>query len=472
VALQIEKRILFLIVGYAVTVLGAGAGGYFGYEEYKKARDEEASLQKQIKMADIKIDTIPNLETDVICLRENVSELVKILPNTREVNDFVNKLNDFGEASGVRIVSLHDEKDNRAKSQKKNAGRDAFDKVIYKVKMSANVGQFLDFLSRCEGWERFVRVTSLDIKAGEWGDDMSREEITHEVAVDLETYAYRGNDGAQSIKIQNYEKRREQLADEIVSRRADIRVEHYDYVPNMLRRDPFVDPRIRLSDEGDGGMPYEEQRALVETMVSHAQELAALALAVEDSATNFIRRLEIENEIDGKVSSLRTSLDTAIADSGVTDGALRRRIEREVMPVLKDALGRSTAATAAATLKDLRNFQMDMARLLDEQKYEEILDKHGVISTRVDQNALSAEAVAVMNRIDEIAMKAEAAVDFSKKDLRITGKIVQEDSKNSVVVVNGTVLREGDPLDDMVVHRIKPECVEFRYRGVILSRTQ
>src|SRR5262245_26037802 len=95
-----------LSLGFVGTAAGAGAGGYYCWEEYKVARDEEAALTKQIDLADVKIGRIGNLEVDVICLRENLSHSVRILPNSREVNAFVKKLNDFADEAGVQINTL------------------------------------------------------------------------------------------------------------------------------------------------------------------------------------------------------------------------------------------------------------------------------------------------------------------------------------------------------------------------------
>lgn len=465
-AIQMNKNALLLVLGYLGTVGGAVGGGYYAYEAYKEARNEEAEVKKLIEMADIKIKRVSNLEVDVICLRENVSELVRILPNSREVNEFVNKLNDFAAESHLRIDSLHDEKD-RGKQ------KDVFDKVTYKLQVMGNVEQFLAFLSLCEGWERFVRVTSISVKAGEWDEDRQREDIVHEISVELQTYSYRGHDDAiaKATVIHNYDNRRDSLKDEIISRRADIRVERYNLVPNPLRRDPFVDPRRRLTDEGDGGLPYADQKAMVDLFVSRAEELHALAEAVTQPATNFIRRLELETEIDTKSQLLKADLDKALSANSVSDTSLKRRIEREVLPTVKSLLERDQQASAAATLEDLRRYSRDMALLLQEAKYEEVMKRHKIIKGRVNVAQLSPESAAVLQLIDKSARNAEVALEFSKKDMEIGGAIVAK--SGSVVVVNGHVLKEGDALEDgCVVHRISPDRIEFRYRGVVLARAR
>ncbi len=464
-AFEMKKHALLLILGYLGTAGLTGGAGYWMYDEYCVARDEKAEVEKQVQMADAKISRIPSLETDVICLRENVSELVKILPSTKEVNEFVNKLNDFAQESHVRIDSLKPDKDT-------SKTKDVFDKVIYKTKMVANLGEFLQFLSLCEGYERFVKVTSLDVKAGKWEKEMAREDVRHEISVELETYSYRGNDDpAKSTTIINYEKRRDALKDEIATRRSDIRVEHFKLVPNPLRRDPFVDPRRRVSDEGNGGLPYPEQKALVDALVAKAQELIVLADALGNKDTNFIRRLELETEIDNKVATLQADLERSLSETGVTDLSLRRSIERDVMPILKKMNGRDTMASAAATLEDLRRFAKDMRQMLQQGNYQGVLQKHKIIAGRIDAKLVGAEGGALLQQIDRCKLEAEVAMDFAKKAIEIKGAVVQD--TGSVVVVNGRVLREGDNVeDDLVVHHIAVDRVEFRYKGVVLARAR
>lgn len=464
-ALEIKKQGLLLALGYVVTIGGASAFGYFSYEKYKEARDEEGSVNKQIEMAEIKIQRIPGLETDVICLRENVTELVKILPDTKEVNEFVNKLNDFSIDSGVNISSLKPEKD---RSKKK----DVFDKVIYKLEMTANLDRFLQFLSACEGWERFVRVTSLEIDGGEWDEKMARDEVVHEISVALETYAYRGHDDPSKLSttIHNYDRRRGTLWDEIISRRSEIRVERYTYVPNELRRDPFIDPRRRIIDDGDGGLPYAEQQQLVADFVERAGELAEKLAALEAPGLNFIRRMELDNEIDSKLYGLQNEVEECIAARNVSDHSLRRRIERDVMPILR-AVSDTRGVGTAASIEDLRQFRNKMVTLLEEGNYASVVAQFETIDDRLSPEELGPEMLALLQDMEQTAFQARAAMEFESKKIQIGGAIVA--ASRSVVVVNGLVLTEGDALeDDLIVHRIAADRIEFEYRGVVLAKVR
>jgi len=463
--IEMKKHGILLALGYVLTVGGAGGFGYWSYGKYTEARDEQANVNKQIQMAEIKIKRIPALETDVICLRENVGELVKILPDTKEVNEFVNKLHDFSIDSGVDISSLKPEKD---RSKKK----DVFDKVIYKLEMTANLDRFLQFLAACEGWERFVRVTSLQIKYGDWDEEMTRDEVVHEISVALETYAYRGHDDPSELSttIHNYDRRRESLWDEIISRRSEIRVERYTYVPNPLRRDPFVDPRRRIVDEGEGGLPYADQQIMVAGFVERAESLEQKIASLAAPGLNFIRRMEIDNEIDSILFSLKTEVEAAVAANDISDHALRRKIERDVMPVIRSLTDRGPSGNAV-TVQDLQHFHDEMLRMAADSNFEAVIAKYSVINGRIESAKLDAKSVALLNRIERTAFEAETALDFHRKEIEIGGAIVA--AARSVVVVNGKVLSEGDALEeDLLIHLIASDRIEFEYRGVVLARSR
>lgn len=460
-----KKNMMFLALGYLATAAAAAGGGYYCYEEYKVARDEEASVNKEIELADVKIGQIDDLEVDVICLRENLSHSVRILPSSTEVNEFVDKLSEFARESGCSLRILGTPND-RSKS------KEVFDKVIYKADLVGNTHQFHKFLALAEGWERFVRVTKVEIKGGSWEDDMAREEVRHEISLELETYSYLGNDdSAARVAIGNYDKRVEQLQDEILLRRSENQVETYQWVENPLRRDIFVDPRRRVADDVQGGWPYADQKSAVDALSQLASDLSNLTIALAAPDVNFIRRLEIETEIDRKLAQIQQDLEKAVQPDAVTDMSLKRRLERDVRPVVQQLVSRDPNLSSQATVSDLRRFRDEMRSLVDEGSYDSVLKKHQTIKGRIDGKHITTEAAEILQQIDKTAFEAEVALDFQRKNIDVRGAIVS--SSGSIVIVNGRVLHEGDALEeDLVVHRITADRIEFRYRGVVLARSR
>lgn len=461
---HIQKHVLLLSLGYLGAAAAAGGGGYYCYEEFKACRDQEAAIKKQIDLADVKIARIEGLEVDVICLRENLSHSVRILPNSTEVNEFVNKLASFADEAGIALTTLDNPID-------RSKNKEGFDKVIYKAELTANTHQFLKFLSLAEGWERFVRVTKLQVKAGDWPEELAREDVRHDVSVELETYSYQSGDPSKTVAIQNYDRRVEQLQDEILLRRSENQVETYTLVENPLRRDFMVDPRRKVTEEVEEGWPFEEQKIAVEALVGLAEQLSALTQSLQQPGVNFIRRLELETEIDRQLVELQAKLEVAIAPDAVTDPSMKRRIEKDVRPILQQLLERDPNAQTNFTSKELRAFRDELRGLISQQAYDQVLKRFQTIKGRVDGKRLNAEAAALLQEIEHSAVEAEVAIDFQSKDIEIKGAIVSP--SGSIVVVNGQVLHEGDSLeDDLVIHLIASDRIEFRYRGVVLARAR
>ena len=103
-----RKKIFVILGGSAVLVLVFAAVAYFEYGRVKKIRTEMQGVEGQIAAAETKRQKIPKLEKDVIVLRENLAEYVKILPDDREVNDVLTRINQFAEMTGVVVTTLED----------------------------------------------------------------------------------------------------------------------------------------------------------------------------------------------------------------------------------------------------------------------------------------------------------------------------------------------------------------------------
>jgi Tfp pilus assembly protein PilO len=258
-----KKYQIITVAFTAFFILASGGLSFWIYQSYQKALEDETSYLTQISTAKVKRDKVPELEKQVIMLRENVKEFVKILPDTKEVNGFVKKLSDFDDQSGVELYVLKD--DTRASRRKK---KDVFDRETFRVELRGNIFQFLKFISLVENYERFIKISEIQIKAGSYDEEILRSDVVHQVSLLVETFVYHGNEGvAGATKIQNYEKKRELLHDEIISEKNAIKIERYEYAFDPTIRDPFIDPHLRhdgkdLRDQGparggqaDGGHP-------------------------------------------------------------------------------------------------------------------------------------------------------------------------------------------------------------------------
>ncbi|MEW6741173.1 MAG: type 4a pilus biogenesis protein PilO [Planctomycetota bacterium] len=460
------KRLKIVLVVAAVTLVGGGVGAYFLYRGYTEEKELAGELRAQIDQSMVKRARIPGLERDVIKLRENVEEYVKILPNDREVNLLVHRIHDFGALAGVKVSKVKSKKDKTRTNQ-------AFERVIYEVDLEGTFDEILKFANLFENFERFTNITRLDLTAGEsQSEDAGSEPARHKTALEVETYVYRSQTAQHApVTIPNYERKRAELLDEIASARHQIPIEHCTLTSNPLRRDPLVDPRRERSQEGGSGLPLDEQRSFLTWSKSTIEEVEALA-RLHEKTDMILRRLEIESQLRTRVRELNERVSRAVTERWITDQDLRRRFEKTIVPDTQRLLlkyGRAGESEVVTTqelqrIKDV--MQDDFAR----GQYKQCMERFEMAQGRLQRSQLDAEGSSVVKQMEAIHSAAKTALDFDKLRIDISGRIVQ--ASDSVVIINGKVLQEGEMVDDdLYVLRILEDGVEFRFRGVVLKRT-
>jgi Tfp pilus assembly protein PilO len=506
---SLQKYLKIILITGAVLVVGSGAGVYFIYRAYN---DEKAAVEKtrdDIAQAQRKQAKIKGLEKDVIKLRENLTESVKILPSTREINEFIYKVNEFAEVGGVKISALSAEEDR----QNRQKTTDVFQKIIYRLELTGTFDEVLRFANAFENYERFVKISQLEVTALETQGTKFKAGIPrHKVAMKVETYVYHGDTVAQEyaamanelrneakqpnltperkadldkeirdlekkiaaakqVEIPSYEKKRVELADEILAARHDMPITRYTLTNNVMRRDPFVDPRQRVHQQGGKGLEFEKQGEFIAWAKTSLEEIQKLTELL-GKTDMIIRRLEIERSLQTLVMQLAEKVQRAANEGWITDPNLRKALEKEIAPSvdrLVAAYG-DLARGQGVTIDELRNVKDAMQQDFDKGAYQHCIDRYELVHGRVHQQNLDQETRVVLDDIQHLVHNAKTAIEFEGKKLRISGRIVQE--VNSVVVVNGKVLQEGEALDeDLFVYRIREDRVEFRYRGVVLQKT-
>ncbi|MFH2000199.1 MAG: type 4a pilus biogenesis protein PilO, partial [Planctomycetota bacterium] len=416
-------------------------------------------------------DKVPGLEDEVIKLRENVKEYVKILPDNKEVNEFVKKLSDFARQSNVELVSLKD--DNQSNRQRK---KEVFDKESFRLKLNGNIFQFLKFISLIENYERFIKISEIALKAGEYDEDTMRSEVVHDVSMRLETFVYHGNMGGET-KIQNYEKKREKLIDEIKSARNQIKVERFEYVYDPSIRDPFIDPRTWVSsEEPEGGLELVEQERFLQEMSDKILEINGLLAIVQESASvPLIRRLEIQKEVGERIISLNNQINKSVEEKWITDAACRRKFDSEILPILNEINKNMDFSQSSNVIsqEELVYIRDELNRLYQDEDYDACLKRFNLMRSQLgellkDASQLNPEKNSLLNEIEKIYCCANNAKEFRSIPIKISGIISQ--NERSIVIVNGQVLSEGQRLqENLTVDKINDKEVFFKYKDQVFK---
>jgi len=462
-----EKR--FWIILTCVGLLVAAGTGTMIYLEYGKidvARQEIAGLHTQIDSARELLKGTGALERDVVVLRETEAKIKEILPDEQDINNFVRDLRRFEEESGVRITGL--------KRKPKEVNRDNtsdFDKVAYQLTFEADAFQLLAFLDRIEGHARFMRVPKFKLGAATRRQVEEKGVAAHKIQMDVETYVYEQPDGPPPVKIENYDRKRELLLGETIRRQQNLRIDTYTYHGSHGRRDPWVDPRVPVSEDEGPGLPVQEQAEIVEGLVKATQEVQALWDEVRD-ASNVIIEMTQRAELEQKLAALEEDLRRTIDEGSIRFVQYERRLQLDVAEPVSKIRSEITEGQGGRgpTADALRELLDTMTRHLNQGEHELALVAYSSVEGRLDAALRDPVRKSLVEAIEKRAEEARILTDFAKLDISIQGVGLQE-GQPPIALINGMALGEGDLVNpDLVISGIRAGEIEFMFRGVVLVR--
>jgi hypothetical protein len=103
-------------------------------------------------------------------------------------------------------------------------------------------------------------------------------------------------------------------------------------------------------------------------------------------------------------------------------------------------------------------------------RWQAAIDAHDAVSQRIDGLRADPLRGPLVLRMADLAFEARAVVDFDALKLKI-GAVVIIEGGTPVATVNGRSVSVGDSIsDELVVHSITGDEVEFAFRGVVLAR--
>jgi len=469
-----QKKLLGTIGGVALVVCGAAGGGvYYTYGVIDEVGQQTADVAAKVLAADQKIAQIPRIEKEVIILRENLGEYVKILPDTRELSEFVRMLNQFERQSGIRGTGLVP----KTKNAKKGGGR--FTPIVYTYEMTATLWQGLKFMNLVENFERFVSIIDFSISTGGSGrDEETRDgDVVHTIKLTMQTYTYNKGGSGSEVEIPDYADRKEELREEIWKRMQAIRIDRYEHKGVQGRRDIFVDPRERGDLRVEGESPA-EQRAILDKFVERIGVLQQMMQTIQDPATNLLRQYGLKKQFRQDLSKLVGEVEDS--ESRVSYAPYRLRWTNEIVQPLEKLQGLvEDPGTIAKGTEEVDPYlpKEQIEELIAEMQtdcnngmLEQARERYDSVRERLAVPASDARYELCV-RAKEWQLKATTAIDFQGLDLQVQGVVVSH-AGNSGVLLNGEVFEEGDYVqDDLLIKLVEEEQVWFVFRGLTLVRT-
>lgn len=467
-----QKKQLFAICGGAGLVCALAVGGVF-YAQGLIAEIETAidGKQQSIAAAETKIGQIPMLEKETIILRENLGEYVKILPDTKALNEFVRMINQFENQSGIKGTGLIPKTGAAAKSSER------FALIEYSYDCQATLWEFLKFVNLIENYERFVSISEFSIQSGDKGKQAETREgdIVHQVRLTLQTYTYNGKLSGKEANIPDYEGQVAALHEEILKRLQTIRIEKYAPPGNQGRRDILVDPRVRGDEQLAGALTPQEQRIILQRNLDAVKNLGDMFQRMRRQDLTMFEQYSLEKRLKEALLSATTAVESDAPR--ITYGPYKAQWAKDVVQGLaqvREALDvkQHTDVVVDPYLpqKELEQLVADLQNDCQTGQLEEAKTRYETVSSRLNIPATeSRHALAVAAKAWH--MKATTALDFRGLDLRLQGVVVNRGGRSGVLL-NGEVYEEGEYVsDELLVKLVEEEKVWFVFRGLTLVRT-
>jgi Tfp pilus assembly protein PilO len=458
-----KKRLLISIAVAALVAIGLGTLIYFQHQTIEKRRLEVATLKKSIEEDRALLQKTPDLIKKVIIQRETDGVIKEILSDDQDINNLVRTLTAFAEESGFTFTSIKKQRD-----PKRN--KDEFDRVGYALAFEADAFQLLAFLDKIETHKRFMSVTKLQLQAAGRKDYEDGELPRHRLTMDLETYVYAPTANAKEVRIDQYEKKRDLLVPDISKRTAELRVPTYEYRGQRARRDPWIDPRVPV----DGGptLPIEEQLALVDQLEEKAKAISDLWDEAKADDKSLIQILKLRTDLEERLALIEEEIRRIDAGGQLVFVPALRRFDKNVVAVVRGVREDMDAGEGAAGVSTalLRETSEAMERHIDVQEYELALQAFATVESALgvaDQDPLKQPLVKGLRELKHVA---DTVLAFEAIDLEIGGVAIYE-GRPPVVLVNAEALSEGDIIgDELIIHSIRADRIEFAFRGLVLAR--
>lgn len=462
-----SKKTWIGVLGGGV-LLGLALGGliWTKYRSIETDRGEIANLRTSIESSRKQIEGTPNLEREVIVLRE-INEVMKgVLPDTDDVNNLVRTLTQFSVDSNVKISGMK-----RKPEDTKN--KSDFDKVGYTLSLDGDAFQLLSFLNSVENHKRFMRVPTFRIQAAQRQQMEKDGQASHRIQLDVETFVYEPKKDQKTVKIDGYERKRDLLLGEIQRRRQDLSLVSYKYTGSRGRRDPWIDPRVPVDTENKETIPVQEQMAMVEKLADRTQALAAEWPTIK-AIDNVIEQMLKRSEFDGKLAVVEEEVKQLELAKTINYQPSVHRLQVDVVEALRqlrvDIDGpEGRGPTAGPSEAQLREIEKSMAHETENGRWKVVLEQYKTVEKDLAIAETDPLRKPTVDSIKRIEAEARTVLDFEKKAIRFDGRAYV--NGQAIAVINGKIVGVGDLLDnELLVHSITRDEIEFLFRGIVFAR--
>ena len=467
-----ERQRLVLTIAVSVVLTGALVALVFNdRNEIEQIEEEITGIEQRITAADIEIRKIPDREDKVLTFRAVEDRELAVLPTQQKIADFHRNLSTFLMAANIKFQELPESSPEPSELAK------GIMATRNKIKGKGDAASILTFLNMIENDPRLVAVKGFNMQAGDRGRAVTKDDLLHELELELETYFYapeRG--GMQRVHIPGAEGRlQEQKLKEAIAAFQPERPDTYVLRPSASRRDPLVDPRKarRRVDPKELEEQYKKEQEVVDEIEAAYREIAELV--EKEKAHGIAGKLFIQDrirkEIDKLVNALRARLEHIRDMKEVLIPELQVKVE-EVQESLDAVSSRRPEQDVRVTREVAQRVLDQMQKHFDEGNFTEIVKLGNSWTTFLQGKKTLSEAQPILGDINKLRERAKKLHEFQAYGFRVTGVIVHhKDPYRSMAVVNDERVQVGDVIKDRGgarVERIERRQVFFDYQGEVI----
>lgn len=456
-----------LAAASSVCALGAGYMIYAELGQIEDARIEVASLRTKISEARTTVRRTPEVEREVIVLREIAGRIREVLPDKEGLIELVRDVQDFKNETKVEFDSFKPVNQSNGRR-----GPSAFEQVAYQFALKADTFQFLDFLNKIETHSRFMAVSSFKINAASRTSLEEEGVAKHRVQMEVVTYKYVPTANSDTIaNISGYERKRDLLAGEIARRRQALVLQTFRYRGHRGRRDPLIDPRVPARVDDPNAWTVQRQMEEVEELERRMAE-AKKYWEASNAASSVLERMVQRSELEKILAMLEDDLRRIEREGRINYKPAEKKLTLQVLDPLAElqlALD-ATRPDSGPTLEEMQVVGDSMLQSIEEGDFDLAITTFKGLEDSLDLVRDDEEREALVDSIRNLNFEAETLRDFGLIEMNITGYALLE-NRSPVVIIDSKRHSIGDPVGtELIVHDVRPNEVDFVFRGAILTR--
>jgi hypothetical protein len=178
------------------------------------------------------------------------------------------------------------------------------------------------------------------------------------------------------------------------------------------------------------------------------------------------------DDLEKMLALLEEDVRRVQKDTAIRYVPSQRRLQLEVVDVLF-ALRKELSTSEGGrgpSMEKLREVLEAMIRHMEREEFELMLDTFRLVDEQLSYVEKDALRKPFVQELRNLARIARTVLEFDRIDIKVGGVAIMYGAP-SMALLNGRALGVGDMLgNELLIRDIRPDEIEFIYRGIVLAR--